>query len=43
MPLAALGQGGLDLLLEGLAHVPVVALGLREVQNLWDFVELEVA
>lgn len=41
--LAALCQSGLDLLLEGLPHVPMVALGLREVEDLWYLVELKVA
>ena len=43
MSLATLSQSGLDLLLESLAHVPIVAFGLCEVEDLWDFVELEVA
>lgn len=43
MSLSTFSQGCLDLLLESLTHVPVVALGLGEVEDFWDFVELEVA
>lgn len=43
MSLATLGQSCLDLLLQSLADVPVVAFCLGEVENFWDFVELEVA
>ena len=43
MSLATLGQSSLDLLLEGLPHVPIVALCFCEIKDLWDLIELEVA